>query len=68
MIADDHLGFGCGNTMEEACKDHDKNLCGLLERAKKIGVQFNSAKMQLLHEEVCYLGHLISCDGLKPDP
>ena len=54
--------------MKEACKDHDKNLCGLLERAKKIGVRFNSAKMQLLHEEVCYLGHLISCDGLKPDP
>ena len=44
VIAGDHLLFGCGNTMEEACKDHDNNLCELLERARKIGLQFNSAK------------------------
>ena len=68
VIANDHLLFGCGNTMMEACKDHDSNLRRLLERARKIGLRFNSAKMRLRHEKVRYLGHLISGDGLKPDP
>ena len=68
VVIDDYLVFGCDNTMEEACKDHDNNLCGLLEKARKIGLRFNSGKMRLRHEEVRYLGHLISGDGLKPDP
>ena len=45
VIADDHLVFGSGNTMEETCKDHNNNLRGLLERVRKIGRRFNSAKM-----------------------
>ena len=45
VIADDHLVFGWGSTMEEACKDHDSNLHGLLERTRKIGLWFSSAKM-----------------------
>ena len=56
MIADDHLVFGWGNTMEEAWKVHDNNLNRFLERAKKIRLWFNSAKMRLRHEEVRYLG------------
>ena len=67
MIADDHLVFGWGNAMEEAWKEHDNNLSGLLERAKKIRLWFNSAKMRLRHEDVRYLGLLIPIDGLKPD-
>ena len=31
VIADNHLVFGCGNTMEEVCKDYDNNLRGLLQ-------------------------------------
>ena len=45
VIADDHLVFGCSNTMEETCKDHSNNLCGLLKRARKIELWFNSAKI-----------------------
>ena len=67
VIDDDHLVFGCSITMEEAYKHHENNLCGLLQRARTIGLRFNSAKMRLQHEEVSYLGHLISGDGLKPD-
>ena len=44
VIADDHLVFCCGNTMKEACKEHNNNLRGLLERARKIELRFNSAK------------------------
>ena len=44
VVADDHLVFGCGNTMEEACKDHDDNLHGLQEGARKIRLRLNSHK------------------------
>lgn len=52
MVADDHLVFRCYNTMEESCKDHNGNLHGLLERARKIRLQFNLKKMRLRREEV----------------
>ena len=64
MIANDHLVFRCSTTMEETCKNHDCNLRGLLERARIIGLRFNSAKMRLRYKEVRYLGHLLSGDGL----
>ena len=64
MIANDHLVFRCSTKMEETCKNHDCNLRGLLERARIIGLRFNSAKMQLRYKEVRYLGHLLSGDGL----
>ena len=68
MIADDHLVFGCGNKMERACKDHNKNPRGLLERARKIRLWFNSAKIRLWHEEVRHLDHFTSGDSLKAGP
>ena len=67
VFADDHLVFGCANTMEEACKSHDNNFCGLLETARKIGLESSSAKIWFQHEEVHYLGHWITGDGLRPD-
>ena len=45
VIADDHLVSGCGNTMEEVCKDRHNNLPRSLERAMKIGLRLISAKM-----------------------
>ena len=44
VIANDHLVCGCGKRMEEECKNHDNNLRGLLEIARKVGLQFNSQK------------------------
>ena len=41
--------------MNEACRDRDSNLRGLLERLRKIRLWINSAKMRLHHEEVRYL-------------
>ena len=66
-IADDILVFGCGATDEEATRDHDKNLTGLLERCKDKGIKLNSGKLQLRRKEVSYMGHMLSADGLKPD-
>jgi hypothetical protein len=53
-----------GPTQEE----HDQNLRQLLQRARENNVKFNKEKIQLNQTEVCYLGHIVSAEGLKPDP
>lgn len=53
-----------GRTQEE----HDDNLRKLLVRAKEVNVKFNKEKIQLNRSEVQYLGHIVSKDGLRPDP
>ena len=50
--ADDHLTYGCGDTIEEATKDHDRNLEKLLQRAREVGLKFNSEQMRLRVSEV----------------
>ena len=68
VVADDTLVFGSGDTIEEARKDHDKNLRQLFERARQVGLKFNRGKLQLCLPEVTYMGHIISCEGVRADP
>lgn len=49
-------------------EEHDQILLKLLERARKHGVKFNKEKCQSYKNEVKYMGHLISGDGIKMDP
>ena len=53
-----------------ACDDdeHDATLRKLLERARRHNVRFNKNKLQLRVPQVRYLGHLLTKDGIKPDP
>ena len=67
-IADDFLVFGCGANDDEAVKDHDENLIALLQRCREKGVKLNRGKLQLRLKEVAYMGHVLSADGLQPDP
>ncbi|KAL5020892.1 hypothetical protein ScPMuIL_000047 [Solemya velum] len=67
-IVDDILVYGCGDTEEEAIADHDRNLIGLLERARQINLKLNKKKFRLRMKEVKYMGHLLTKNGLKPDP
>lgn len=53
-----------GRTQEE----HDDNLRKLLTRARANNVKFNKDKIQHNCSEVRYLGHVVSREGLKPDP
>ncbi len=71
VIADDVLCYGCGDTFEEAVRDHDADLRNLLDRARSKNLKFNISKLRLRlteHAEVPYMGHLLSAQGLKPDP
>ena len=67
-IADDILVFGCGADDDEAVRDHDEKLIALLQRCRDKGVKLNREKLQLRLREVAYMGHVLSSDGLQPDP
>ena len=67
VIADDTLVFGCGDTIEEATKYHDRNLKALLQRAREKNLKFNQSKLCLCCPSVTYMGHTLSADGLSPD-
>ena len=67
-IVDDILCVGEGDTYESAVEDHDKNLIALLERCREKNIKLNPKKLQLRKQEVPCIGHLLTSDGLKPDP
>ena len=68
VIRDDIIVMGFGETQEQAALKHDENLIKLLERARKVNLRLNSLKMELRKPEVKFMGHVISKEGLKPDP
>ena len=68
ILRDDMLVAGYGDTQEEAEADHDRNLRKLLDRAREVNLKLNSKKMNLRKPQVKLMGHVISKDGLKPDP
>lgn len=66
-IADDMLVFGCGDTLEEAQQDHDRNLIALLERCRERNLHLNAEKLQLRRPSTTFMGHEVTVDGLKAD-
>ena len=59
---------GCGTTDDEADIDHDKNLRAFLDRARERNLRLNAEKLKLKMTEVPYIGHLLTCEGLRVDP
>ena len=68
IIADDVLVYGSGDTDEEASEDHDRNLRKFLDRARMTNLKLNPNKMRLRLPQVRFMGHMLSKDGLRPDP
>jgi len=58
IIADDTGIFilGCGDTMEEASADHDRNLLPLLERCRERNLRLNKGKLQLRCYSTVFMG------------
>jgi hypothetical protein len=48
--------------------EHDATLRVVLERARKHDVRFNKDKLQYKVPQVKYVGHIVSGQGLSPDP
>jgi hypothetical protein len=66
-IADDILTYGCGETVEEAKKDHDRNFIAMLERCRLKGIRLNKQKLQICREVTRYMGCELTANGLQPD-
>lgn len=47
---------------------HDQVLRQVLERAQSYNLKLNFDKVKIRKTEVSYVGHVISANGLKPDP
>ena len=67
-IADDLLITSQGDTKEEADKDHDANLVRLLQRCRERNIRLSKAKFDFKCPQVTFIGHLLSSEGVKPDP
>lgn len=45
-----------------------KNLQDIFERLRKVNLKLNPQKCDFLRKELLYLGHVVSSDGIIPDP
>ena len=68
VIVDDILIYGKGDDIEEANRDHDRNLIALLKRLRYHNIKLNPDKIKFKLKEVSYMGHLLTENGLKVDP
>lgn len=64
-VADDIVVTGCGDTEDQAEKDHDHKLDALKQRCKQKNIKLNDAKTVLKQKEITFLGHTISASGMK---
>lgn len=53
-----------GRTQDE----HDMRLHAVLQKAQETGITLNMDKCELTRHTVKFLGHVLSADGVKPDP
>ena len=67
-IFDDTLVFNVGESQDEAVCNHDAKLRALFERCCTKGTNLNKDKLKLRLPEVAFMSHVISREGLKPDP
>ena len=68
VIADDIIIYGTGDTTESAEASHDKAFEHLLIRCREKKLKLNEKKIKFKLDKVAYMGHVISKEGLEPDP
>ena len=52
----------------DGSQDHDRNLIAVLERFEQHHVKLNLSKMKFLVREAVFMGHVITTNGLQPNP
>ena len=65
-VADDIIVVGRGDTQAEAEKDHSEKLSGLQNRCKEKNIKLNDAKAAIHQDEISFMGHRISAEGVQP--
>lgn len=49
-------------------ENHNKNLMDVFSRLRKVNLKLNPAKCNFLQKKIFYLGHVVSENGISPDP
>lgn len=62
VVMDDILVFGANK------EEHNKRLKAVLRTVKDSSLKLNKAKCYFAKSEIRYFGHIISAEGMKPDP
>ena len=62
VVVDDILVWG------ESEEQHDARLTQVLEKARARNLKLNETKCHIKRQEVSYIGHILTKEGLKPDP
>ena len=62
VYLDDIIIFG--STIQE----HNRNLAIVLQRLRERGLKIQPDKCEFLKPELEYLGHVVTADGIKPNP
>ena len=62
VIVDDLVVWG------EDVEQHDARLRQVLDRCRESNLKLNREKCHFRVSEVRYVGHVLSADGVKPDP
>lgn len=62
VYLDDIIVFG------ETLEEHNSNLAKLFKRLRDVGLKLQPDKCEFLVPKLAYLGHVISEDGIKPNP
>lgn len=47
---------------------HNKNLIDVFYRLREVNLRLNPQKCEFLKKEIVYLGHVVTPEGVKPDP
>lgn len=68
VIADDIIIYGNGEDDASAEKSHDNALKAVFDRCRQKGLKLNKDKVKYKLTSVAYMGHVLSSEGLKPDP
>ena len=67
-IADNILVFGCGDTDDEAGKDHDRALKDVFNMFRRTGMTINRKKCSFNSTSTKFFGYIFSSKGIFPDP
>lgn len=62
VYLDDIIVFG------KSIEEHNRNLIAVFEKLRRVNLKLNPKKCNFFKTELIYLGHLISAEGIKPDP
>jgi hypothetical protein len=52
----------------QTLEEHEQNCTVILEALQQASIYCNQAKSNLFATELCFLSHIISGTGIKPDP